>query len=286
MGLSEATYHGPHGEADRAEVDRAELAHQVQNRLSVARASVQLALARCSCAAAHAYLQRTLAALDDAAAWVALLVEGHSAELLQPQEPVRLDLLVAEAARDLADLVERSGVRLELQLDDGERLWTHGSPRLLKGAVANLLVNAVEATPEDGAIRVRTWAQEAAGQDDGWACLCVEDSGPGLAPDVLAKLFRSPISTKAPAGRGIGLLLAHRTISRLHGGWISAANLPAGGARICIGLPLRPPSHEQPNGSPAAPTGCRRIPGEGRAGELADETSVGTRGYPVSTAAD
>ena len=235
----------------------AELAHQVQNRLSVVRASVQLALARCLCTTAHTYLHRALAALDEAAAWAAFLVESHAAELLHLQELLRLDRVAAEAARELADLAERSGVRLELQLEDGEHLWTFGSSYLLKGALAHLLVNALEATPEDGTIRIRTWVEGAPGQGDGWACLCVEDSGPGLAPDVLSKVFRSPISTKAPAGRGMGLLLAHRTISRLHGGWISAANLPSGGARICIGLPLRPPPQEPADASPTAPSGCR-----------------------------
>ena len=244
-------------EADLPAVEAAELAHQVQNRLSVVRASIQLALARCLCTAAHTHLQRALAALDEAGSWAAFLMESQASGLLHRQEPLRLDRLAVEAAREFVDLAQRCGVRLELQLDDGERLWTYGSSRLLKGALAHLLVNAVEATPEDGTVRIRTWAQEAPGQGDGWACICVEDSGPGLAPDVLAKVFRSSVSTKAPVGRGVGLLLAHRTVSRLHGGWMSAGNLPSGGARICMGLPLRSPPQGQPPTSSAAPSGCR-----------------------------
>lgn len=241
MGMAVVEPRNPHPSPEFPEADVTELAHQLQNRLSVVRASVQLALARCHCAAARPHLQRALAALDGAAAWVSFLMQGHTAEMLHRHEPVRLDRLTLEVVGELADLLERSGVRLQMELDEGERLWVYGSPHLLKGALAHLLVNAVEATPEEGTIRVRTWAQDASEQGPGWACVCVEDSGRGLPPEVLGKAFRSPISTKAPAGRGFGLLLAHRTISRLHGGWISATNLPSGGACICIGLPLAAP---------------------------------------------
>ena len=90
--------------------------------------------------------------------------------------------------------------------------------------------------------------------------ICVSDSGPGIADDILPKVFESFVTTK-PNGLGIGLSIS-RTIIEAHGGGIKAANLPEGGASLCFTLPL-----------PERPvTDCRPRVGEGetRNGSKAD----------------
>ena len=103
-----------------------------------------------------------------------------------------------------------------------------GDPSLLRRAITNVLENAVRYTPEGGAIGM---AWEAEG--DHWR-FTVADSGPGIAPEDLPHLFapfyRGESSrNRATGGVGLGLAIAQR-IMRAHGGALSAANGPQGGA--------------------------------------------------------
>jgi signal transduction histidine kinase len=64
----------------------------------------------------------------------------------------------------------------------------------------------------------------------------VRDRGSGIAPDALGKIFQPFVTTK-PDGLGLGLAIC-RTIVTAHGGQISAANNPEGGATFAVSLPL------------------------------------------------
>jgi signal transduction histidine kinase len=103
-----------------------------------------------------------------------------------------------------------------------------GDPRLLQRAITNLLENAVRYTPAGGEISV-AWEAEG-GQ---WR-LTIADTGPGIAPEDLPHLFapfyRGEASrNRATGGAGLGLAIAQRII-RAHGGALTAANGPQGGA--------------------------------------------------------
>ncbi len=100
---------------------------------------------------------------------------------------------------------------------------------LLTGVLLNLLLNAVQAMHGKGAIAIRI------APGDGVGTIEIEDTGPGIAPDVREKLFRPFFSTK-PGGTGLGLATARRIIDE-HGGTI-AIDCPArGGARVVVRLP-------------------------------------------------
>ncbi|HEU5424364.1 MAG TPA: HAMP domain-containing sensor histidine kinase [Nitrolancea sp.] len=118
---------------------------------------------------------------------------------------------------------------------------------LLERAVENLLDNALRHTPNGGAIEV-AWHAE-----PGRAVFTVADSGPGIAEQDLQHLFeplfRGEVSrNRATGGVGLGLTIARR-ILRAHGGDLSAANRPAGGALFTAWLPCR-----LERAAPAAPT--------------------------------
>ncbi|MHB1296905.1 MAG: sensor histidine kinase [Gemmatimonadaceae bacterium] len=100
----------------------------------------------------------------------------------------------------------------------------------------NLLTNAVQAMDGEGAITVRGHVA------DGCVTLDVADSGPGVAPELLERIFEPLFTTKA---RGIGLGLAlSRTLARANGGDVSARNgngaTPPGGAVFSLSLPVAP----------------------------------------------
>jgi two-component system OmpR family sensor kinase len=101
--------------------------------------------------------------------------------------------------------------------------------------VVNLLENAVKFTPEDGNVSVRIY------RENGEACLCIADSGPGIGVDDLPHLFErfyrgASARSGDVAGAGLGLALT-QSIVQGHGGRIEAANLPAGGAAFTVHLP-------------------------------------------------
>jgi len=102
----------------------------------------------------------------------------------------------------------------------------------LERALTNLVFNALDAAGEEGAVEVAA-AKEAAGAQ-GWA-LTVSDDGPGIPPDLLAKVF-DPFFTTKHTGTGLGLAIVHRIVEA-HGGHIKVENRREGGARFVLVLP-------------------------------------------------
>ncbi|HWH09247.1 MAG TPA: ATP-binding protein, partial [Candidatus Thermoplasmatota archaeon] len=100
--------------------------------------------------------------------------------------------------------------------------------------VINLLSNAAEAMPHGGLIRVSTRAC------DGAAEITVEDTGPGIPPEVETRIF-DPFFTTKPDGTGLGLSISRRIVE-MHGGVIGYESRPGQGTRFTVRLPAeRPP---------------------------------------------
>src|SRR5262249_7611997 len=97
--------------------------------------------------------------------------------------------------------------------------------------LVNLFLNALDAMPNGGRIDVRLTAGPEAG-----ARLEVNDTGPGITPDMLPRLFTPFVTTKA-TGTGLGLSISKR-LAEDHGGRIEAANRPKTGATFTLVLPL------------------------------------------------
>jgi two-component system sensor histidine kinase HupT/HoxJ len=142
---------------------------------------------------------------------------------------------------DLATIVERavkwiakaapSGLRAELSVP--AELTMLGSPAQMQQVLMNLVQNALDAMAGDPSPRVEI----AAHAEDGCAVLTVRDHGPGILPEHLPRIFE-PFFTTKPVGKGTGLGLAicHGIVER-HGGTMTAANHPEGGAVFTIRLP-------------------------------------------------
>ena len=102
----------------------------------------------------------------------------------------------------------------------------------------NLLLNAVEASPKGGTVRVEGAVEEAAEAGAGSVVLRIIDAGPGFPPEVLSGQAEEFFSTKS-SGAGLGLSIC-RTIVEQAGGRLSLSNSPAGGAIAEVRLPLAP----------------------------------------------
>jgi signal transduction histidine kinase len=121
---------------------------------------------------------------------------------------------------------------LEVRRERGPAVMTvDADPDLLAQAFRNILSNCREALGnEGGEIRVRTWGEEPYGVVE------ISDTGPGLPDDVLERLF-DPYFTTRTEGTGLGMAITYRIVTE-HGGTITAGNLPGGGARFTVTLPL------------------------------------------------
>jgi signal transduction histidine kinase len=142
-----------------------------------------------------------------------------------------LDSVVTDCVGLLRPMAEGAGVRIETDLQGGE------SPvpldeALIKQALMNVVLNAIEAVPRPGGwLRVST--RRAA-----TSCLVtVEDDGPGLPGDP-EELFRVFHSTKR-GGSGLGLPISRAIVER-HGGSLVGRNRPDGGAVFDLSIPSGP----------------------------------------------
>lgn len=111
-------------------------------------------------------------------------------------------------------------------------------PILIRHALFNLLMNAAQATPDEGAIDIHL---EAAPHPDsgaaGWL-LSVADRGKGVAPEIMDKIFL-PFFTTRGDGTGLGLPVVQH-VALLHGGSVSARNREGGGTQFAVWLPQEP----------------------------------------------
>lgn len=150
-------------------------------------------------------------------------------------EPFDLGALLRDAVDSIQPPTDAKGLTVTLAPAALTCLCV-GDPRLLLRAITNLLENAVRYTPAGGTISV-AW-----GQESGQWRLTIADSGPGIAPEDLPHLFapfyRGEASrSRATGGTGLGLAIAQRII-HAHGGALTAANSPQGGAVFTVTAPM------------------------------------------------
>ncbi|HEX6161487.1 MAG TPA: ATP-binding protein, partial [Thermoanaerobaculia bacterium] len=144
------------------------------------------------------------------------------------RKPVDLRKLLGELAAGYADSAER-GIAFDASISPSTPTRFLGDERLLRGAIANLIENAFQAAPGG---RVRLGSHSV----DGTVTISVEDSGAGVEPELLPKIFDPYFSTKS-TGTGLGLAIARKAIEE-HGGRIHAENVEPG-LRVIIELPVR-----------------------------------------------
>jgi two-component system NtrC family sensor kinase len=211
------------------------VAHELNNPLAVVLGQAQLLRSR---VAGDQALEERVDRLVRAADRCARLVRTFLA-LARRRPPERQAVSLNGLVKESLDLLGYS-LRLEqveVETDLGEDLPPFlADADQLAQVLMNLVTNAVHAmqdSPPPRRVTLRTRYQPATGT----VTLQVADTGPGIRPEVLPRIFEPFVTTKPPGqGTGLGLSLCQGFV-QAHGGRIGAANAPGGGALFTLELP-------------------------------------------------
>jgi len=158
-------------------------------------------------------------------------------ELLK--ETCDLVRIIGNTISDYRNTFDQKGIRFDAEIPRTP-VWVVGDKTRLAQAFGNLLSNAVKFTEPNGTVRVRLQIDK-----NGFAALSVKDTGIGIEPDMLGRIFETFTQAdrtleRTRGGLGLGLSIV-KAIAELHGGRVSASSTgPGTGSEFTILLPTKP----------------------------------------------
>lgn len=212
----------------------ASLAHEIRNPLGAIKGLTQLAQEELPPDhAAHPQLRTVVSETERLERLVADLLD-----FAKPRTPEIREFdfgeLVSETKEMLDPRLRTARIALQLAIAP-QPFIARSDPAGMRQVLLNVLMNAIDATPENGAI-----ALSAGWRNDRKAMIIiVDDSGPGLAGRNADDLFR-PFATTKTRGTGLGLAISRQIVENL-GGTLTLEDSPRGGARCSIMLPMTQP---------------------------------------------
>jgi PAS domain S-box-containing protein len=288
------------GESRRKDEFLAMLSHEIRNPLAPIRSAVHLLRLqeRESESAvqqqAREIIERQVANLTKIVSDLLEVSRVISGRIRLDRQVVDLNQVVTHAVQTAMPLVEQRGHKLVINLGGDEGVWVSADATRLEEVFVNLLNNAAKYTDEGGCIEV--WCEHPHGHD--YAQICIRDNGPGIAPELLSRVFdlfsqADRTLDRAQGGLGVGLSLSFRLVE-MHGGTIEAHSPPADrpqerGSEFIVKLPVVPaPEHPPVPASPA-----ETLPVDGVRVLVVDDnidmvmmlaSSLRQRGYSVQSA--
>ncbi len=231
------------------------VAHDFNNVLAVILGRVQLLQRKVEDSTFRRWLAIVEQAALDGAQTVRQIQEFTRVRRDQPTQTVDLN----QAARDAVEATRARwrdesharGVEILLALELGAVPPVDGQPLELREVVTNLMLNAVDALPRGGQIRIVT--REHAGRVE----MSVADTGMGMSDAVRRRIFEPFFSTKGPRGTGLGLAMVYGIVSR-HGGEVLVNTTEGVGSTFTIRLPVgRLPPSDVARASALGPASAR-----------------------------
>ncbi|MDN4547215.1 PAS domain-containing protein [Pseudomonas sp. C32] len=185
----------------------------------------------------------------------------------------RKPLNANDLIHSLEDLLSRTkGNHIELQLQLAENIWrVNTDVSQLENALLNLVINARDAMPDGGELRIETANAYLDGSEittlepvnaGDYVMIAVSDNGTGMTPSVLAKAF-DPFFTTKPIGQGTGLGLSMiYGFAQQSGGHVSLFSLPGRGTSVRLYLPRLHSTEEEKEPAPVVSEAPAAIAGE------------------------
>ncbi len=158
------------------------------------------------------------------------------------RESIAFGAVVEHAVSTVRSLIDQRKQEVTLSLPT-EAIWLNADAARLEQVLVNLLTNAAKYTDNSGHIWVTLQKEETE------AVLRVKDTGVGIAPEILPRIFDLFTQTKqsldrSQGGLGIGLALVQRLVE-LHGGMVEATSTVGQGSEFVVRLPVIPPPERQ-----------------------------------------
>lgn len=157
--------------------------------------------------------------------WLRSFLALGAEEVAEPEE-TDLGILVRAIALESV----QQGAEVSVEGGDDE-IWVRAVPGAVRAALANLIENATEVSPEGEPVEVKV------STENGNAVVSIVDGGPGLPEAVRERLFSPHVTTKV-GGSGMGLFLARQLVVGMHGGSLEIVDGAEGGTVATMRLPL------------------------------------------------
>jgi len=211
-----------------------DVSHELRSPLARLQAAIGLAHQQPDKAAASmARIERESVRMDKLVGELLTLSRLEAGAFDAPRQEFSIGELLDDILQDAKFEAATNGREVRFSSTADAQLT--GQPELLARAIENVVRNAIKHSPAGGRIEVET-ALEAR-----FIRIRVMDSGPGVAPEDLGKIFqpfyRSSNTEKDVDGHGLGLAIAQQVMQQ-HGGRIAAANRSGGGLCVELSLPL------------------------------------------------
>ncbi|HET7082775.1 MAG TPA: ATP-binding protein [Candidatus Limnocylindria bacterium] len=220
---------------EEAEQDRrsalADVSHELRTPLTVIQGNLE-ALVDGVYPADAAHLEPILAEtriLERLIEDLRTLTLAEAGSLVLHREPTDLGALLTDVAASYLGHAEQSGISLSVTAADDLPILDI-DPARLREVVSNLLTNALRHTPREGTVEL------SAGLAGDQVEVTVHDTGSGIPPDQLDRIFERFYRSSDSPGSGLGLPIA-RGLVEAHGGTITATSDPAAGTTIQLALP-------------------------------------------------
>jgi len=213
----------------------ADVSHELRTPLSVVQGNLEALVA-----GVHPADEAHLAAILDETKVLSRLVEdlrtlslAESGALALHREAIDVGALVRETAESFASQAERTGVVIDAEVATGLP-QVDADPVRAREVLANLVANALRYTPRGGRVSMSAHAEEPA------VVFEVRDTGAGIAPERIDRIFDRFYKSPESRGAGLGLAIVKQLVLA-HGGQISATSVVGQGTAIRFTLPVEPP---------------------------------------------
>lgn len=211
------------------------VAHNLNNSLTVIQGRAQLLQRRATDEATSKSLEVIVQAVADGSQTLRRILDFARREQAKEFAPLDLTELIetsVEIAKPKWHRKSGSGPgSVNVRVETRSPVHVLGEKSELREVVLNLLFNAVDAMPDGGEIEIGTRAELDS------ACFWVADTGLGMPPETIARIFEPFYTTKGEGGTGLGLSASHGIITR-HQGQIMVVSEPGLGTRFEVRLPV------------------------------------------------
>ena len=210
----------------------ADVSHELRTPLSVVQGNLEALVD-----GVHPADETHLLAILDETKVLSRLVEdlrtlslAESGALALHREPVDVGVLVRDTVDSFASQAEPAGLAIGAQVPSGLP-HVDVDPVRAREILENLIANAIRYTPRGGRVNVEARAQDA------FVAIDVRDTGAGIAPELVDRIFDRFYKSAESRGAGLGLAIAKQLVAA-HGGEIRAASVPGQGTDITFTLPV------------------------------------------------